>query len=337
VNQQEYPGRTVVDVVVDVGRRVRAWFPISTAERRVRFIAWASLVSQTLIVGTGGAVRLTGSGLGCPTWPRCTEDSFIATPEMGIHGLVEFGNRLLTFVLVIIAIVAFLFVVRMRRERPDLFRLSILLGLGIPVQAVLGGVTVLTNLNPWIVGLHFVVSAALVAFATMFVYRVYRGRSLGRILVPLPVRTLGLLTATGAWLTVLIGIVVTGSGPHAGDGGAARNGLDSELLQHWHSWPAYVTFALSLVLLAATLRLSLPALRRASIALVAIEVVQIGVGIAQARLGLPEILVGIHMLLACVFVAIVTLVLMTMRETEGSRARSVTAQAASEFELAGRR
>jgi cytochrome c oxidase assembly protein subunit 15 len=302
--------------------RVIDRLPSSTAQRRVRFIAWASLISQTLIVGTGGAVRLTGSGLGCPTWPRCTEDSFIAVPEMGIHGLVEFGNRLLTFVLVIIAVLAFLFVVRMRRERPELFRLTIVLGLGIPVQAVLGGITVLTNLNPWIVGLHFVVSAVLVAFATMFVYRVYRGRSLGRILVPAPVRTLGLVTAAGAWLTVLVGIVVTGSGPHAGDGGAARNGLDPELVQHWHSWPAYVTFALSLLLLVAAVRLGLPAVRRASVALVAIEVVQIAVGITQARLGLPEILVGVHMVLACAFVAIMTLVLLTMRETEVSRARS---------------
>ena len=78
------------------------WLP-SVVDRRVRIAAWASLVSQVLIIGTGGAVRLTGSGLGCPTWPRCTEDSFVSTPEMGFHGLIEFGNRLLTFVLIIIA------------------------------------------------------------------------------------------------------------------------------------------------------------------------------------------------------------------------------------------
>ena len=93
---------------------VMGWFP-TTVTRRVRVFAWLSLISQILIVGTGGAVRLTGSGLGCPTWPRCTEDSFVASPEMGIHGIVEFGNRLLTFLLIIIAIGAFLMVVRMRR------------------------------------------------------------------------------------------------------------------------------------------------------------------------------------------------------------------------------
>ena len=296
--------------------RLYQWLPASTADRRVRVIAWASLVSQTLIVGTGGAVRLTGSGLGCPTWPRCTEDSFVATPEMGIHGIVEFGNRLLTFVLVIIAILAFVAVLRMRRERPELLRLTIALGLGIPLQAVIGGITVLTQLNPWIVGLHFVVSAVLVALAVVFVHRVYRGRTTGELLVPRPVQALALATAVGAWVTVLVGIGVTGSGPHAGDGGASRNGLDSELLQHVHSWPAYITFGLSVLLLVVALRLGLAPLRRAVIALLAVEVVQIGVGLAQARLGLPELLVGIHMVLACVLIAVVTLVLLTLRGTQ---------------------
>ncbi|MFP5290358.1 MAG: COX15/CtaA family protein [Actinomycetes bacterium] len=292
--------------------RLWQWLP-TTVDRRVRVIAWASLVSQTLIVGTGGAVRLTGSGLGCPTWPRCTADSFVATPEMGIHGIVEFGNRLLTFVLVIIAIVAFAFVVRMRRERPELLRLSIALGLGIPAQAIIGGITVLTDLNPWIVGFHFVVSAVLVALATVFVVRVYRGPAGALEPLPRAVRPLAIGTAVIVWITVLVGIVVTGSGPHAGDGGAARNGLDSELWQHVHSWPAYASFA-GAVLLVIVARRTGPALfQRASLALVAVEFVQIGVGLAQARLGLPVILVGVHMVLACVLVAVMTLVLLSLR------------------------
>ena len=299
--------------------RLWQWLPDSTAERRVRFIAWASLVSQTIIVGTGGAVRLTGSGLGCPTWPRCTADSFITTPEMGIHGIVEFGNRLLTFVLVIIAILAFAFVVRMRRERPELLRLTIALGLGIPAQAVIGGVTVLTQLNPWVVGFHFVVSTVLVALAVVLVHRVYRGRTTGDLAVPPSVRALALATAVSAWVTVLVGIVVTGSGPHAGDEKSPRNGLDSEILQHLHSWPAYITLGLSVVLLVAAVRLGRTPLVRAVIGLLAIEGVQIVVGVAQARLGLPELLVGIHMVLACVLIALVTLVLLTLRRSESER------------------
>lgn len=292
--------------------RLWQWLP-TTVDRRVRFIAWASLVSQTLIVGTGGAVRLTGSGLGCPTWPRCTADSFVATPEMGIHGIVEFGNRLLTFVLVIIAIVAFAFVVRMRRERPELLRLSIALGLGIPAQAIIGGITVLTDLNPWIVGFHFVVSAVLVALATVLVVRVYRGPAGALEPLPRAVRPLAIGTAVIVWITVLVGIVVTGSGPHAGDGGAARNGLDSEFWQHVHSWPAYASFAGAVLLVIVARRTGPELLQRATLGLVAVELVQIGVGLAQARLGLPVILVGVHMVLACVLVAVMTLVLLSLR------------------------
>ncbi|KQV25047.1 cytochrome oxidase assembly protein [Yonghaparkia sp. Root332] len=292
--------------------RLWQWLP-TTVDRRVRVVAWASLVSQTLIVGTGGAVRLTGSGLGCPTWPRCTPESFVATPEMGIHGIVEFGNRLLTFVLVIIAILAFAFVVRMRRERPELMRLSIALGLGIPAQAIIGGITVLTDLNPWIVGFHFVVSAVLVSLATVLVVRVYRGPAGALVPLPRAVRPLALATAVVVGVTVLVGIVVTGSGPHAGDGGAARNGLDSELWQHVHSWPAYASFAGGVLLVIVARRTGPALLQRATRALVSVELVQIGVGLAQARLGLPVILVGIHMVLACVLVSAMTLVLLSLR------------------------
>ena len=129
--------------------------------------------SQVGIVGTGGLVRLTGSGLGCPTWPRCTAESLVPTPEMGIHGVIEFGNRLLTFVLVVVAITMFLFVVRMRRERRDLFWLALAIGLYVPLQAIIGGITVLTNLNPYVVGLHYFASVVLVALAAVLVARVY--------------------------------------------------------------------------------------------------------------------------------------------------------------------
>ena len=142
-------------------------------DRRVIAAAWATLVVQIGIVGTGGLVRLTGSGLGCPTWPQCTAESLVPTPEMGIHGVIEFGNRLLTFVLVIVAILMFLFVVRMRRRRRDLFWLSLVIGLYVPLQAIIGGITVLTNLNPYVVGLHYFASVVLVALSAVLVARVY--------------------------------------------------------------------------------------------------------------------------------------------------------------------
>ncbi|OUD96964.1 Heme A synthase [Clavibacter michiganensis subsp. michiganensis] len=114
-----------------VTRRLRERLPDGIT-RTTRFLVWTTLVVQTLVVGTGGLVRLTGSGLGCPTWPRCTADSFVSTPEMGVHGIIEFGNRLLTFVLVIVAIATFLTVLRLRNRGRGLFSIALAIGLGIP-------------------------------------------------------------------------------------------------------------------------------------------------------------------------------------------------------------
>jgi cytochrome c oxidase assembly protein subunit 15 len=233
---------------------------------------------------------------------------------MGIHGLIEFGNRLLTFVLVIVAIVTFLLVVRMRKQRRDLFWLAIFIGLGIPVQAVIGGITVLTQLDPYVVGLHFIVSIALVVLSTMFVFRVYRGNTPRTWAASSFVVIVVWLMAVFQAITIIFGILTTGSGPHAGDINARRNGLDSELLQHLHSYPAYIALGLSVLALIVAISAKLTALRKALIALLALNTVQIIVGIAQSRMGLPELLVGIHMLLACLVSAAVTLVLLNLRK-----------------------
>lgn len=283
-------------------------------DRRVVAAAWATLVVQIGIVGTGGLVRLTGSGLGCPTWPECTAGSLVNTPEMGIHGVIEFGNRLLTFVLVLVAIVTFLSVWRIRRERRDLFWLALVIGLYVPVQAVIGGITVLTNLNPYVVGLHFFASAVLVALSAVLVARVHAPPGPRLRAVPRWYAVTAHLTGVFVTVTVIIGILVTGSGPHAGDGGAARNGLDSEFVQHVHSWPAYITFALSLVLLIGAWRRRGPTnLPLWTAGLVAVELAQIGVGLWQARTGLPVVLVGIHMVLAMLLIAAMTAVIMHLR------------------------
>ncbi|CAN5136965.1 COX15/CtaA family protein [soil metagenome] len=321
--------------------RISSWLPTSV-DRRVRALAWASLVVQIILVGTGGAVRLTGSGLGCPTWPQCTDGSFVSTPEMGVHGIIEFTNRLLTFVIVVIAILAFVAVLRIRRERRDLFVLTLLQGLSIPLQAVVGGITVLTGLNPYIVGVHFVISVGLVVVTTMLVYRVYSGprsaagiarsaagavdarssalvESLGsggtgsglELVVPRWYLALSQVTAVFVGLTVVMGILTTGSGPHAGDAATPRNGLDTDVMEHIHSYPAYATFALTLVLVLTAFVLKLP--RRWPLALLAIELVQIIVGLTQSRLGLPPALVATHMILAATLVAAMTATVLSVR------------------------
>ena len=304
------PADTTTQTAPGLLRRIWNRLP-DHVDGRVKAAAWATLVVQVGIVATGGLVRLTGSGLGCPTWPQCTGDSLVATPEMGIHGVIEFGNRMLTFVLVVVAIVTFLFVIRMRAERRDLFWLSLTIGLYVPIQAVIGGITVLTNLNPYVVGLHYLASVALVGLSAVLVVRVYATPGPRVLAVPRWYAITTHATTAVTLVTVVVGILVTGSGPHAGDGGAARNGLDAEFMQHVHSWPAYLLFALTIVLFAGSWRMP-PALRlpRWTGLLLVVELLQIAIGLWQARTGLPILLVNIHMVLAVLLVAAMTVVVM---------------------------
>ena len=295
-------------------RRLTSALP-SKITRSVRAWSWTTLVVQILIVVTGGAVRLTASGLGCPTWPLCTEDSLVSTPEMGIHGLIEFGNRLLTFVLVAVAVVTFALVSRLRRSRPEIFWLALVIGLGIPAQAVIGGISVLTQLNPYVVGLHFVVSGIMIVLATVLVARTYVVN-----VEPVPNAQRSTLLYRGAvlvaclqTLTVLLGILVTGSGPHAGDAEAPRNGLNSELWQHLHSVPAYAAVVAALALGVLAWRMRRRDVVRVVTALLAVNVLQVVVGLAQANLGLPPILVGLHMFLACLVISATAWLVLTAR------------------------
>jgi len=133
--------------------------------RLLTSVAFANVLANGAIVVTGGAVRLTDSGLGCPTWPRCTGSSLVPTHRLGVHGAIEFTNRTLTFVLTVVAILTLLAVFRSARR--DLRPLAVVSFLGIPAQALLGGITVLTKLNPWTVAAHFLLSSVLVAVATV--------------------------------------------------------------------------------------------------------------------------------------------------------------------------
>lgn len=282
----------------------------------VRFTAWLTFAVQVGIVVTGGAVRLTASGLGCPEWPTCDGSSVVTTPEMGIHGVIEFGNRMLTFVLVVVAIAAFLAVVRFRKARPELFWLTLSIGLGIPAQAAIGGISVLMKLNPYVVGLHFVVSIALVILSTLFVERTRADAEQRSIGVTRGYLALGWLMASFQLVTVGLGILTTGSGPHAGDAQAPRNGLDSSILDHVHSYPAYVALGLAIIIVVLSARFRTPRIWKPALMLVAINALQVVVGIAQSRMGLPPLLVGTHMLLACLVVAASTHVVYRMSRSQ---------------------
>jgi heme a synthase len=282
-----------------------------SVDARVRRLAVASLIGQTMLIVTGGAVRLTASGLGCPTWPRCTDTSLVNTPEMGIHGFIEFGNRLLTFALAAVALMMLVYLWNLRRERRDLFLLALGLLASIPAQAVIGGITVLTNLNPWVVGMHFLVSMALVVIATLLVNRAF-GRT-GRFgTIPLPalpgvLRPVSTAVVIFSAAAVVLGVVVTGAGPHAGDADAPRNGLDWDLFSHIHAVPAYLITAGTLFALVMVFsrRITGP-YRAAVLLLLGVTLLQAAIGFTQYYNGIPALLVAAHMLAAALLMSAAT-------------------------------
>lgn len=289
-----------------VGGRLIRRLPLPS-EAVLRRLAVASLITQAGIVVTGGAVRLTDSGLGCPDWPHCTQGSLTATPQMGVHGAIEFGNRLLTFVLGAVAALMLLAVVRTlsshRPRRDLLIPAAFLLGV-IPAQAVIGGITVWTDLNPWVVMFHFLVSAVLVGVATILVRRAQRplGAVPQRVGHPWLER-LGLLTLVATAAVVYLGTVVTGSGPHAGDPDSKRTGLDVAIVTQVHADAVLVLIGLSVGLYFTARALGSPGrAARAAAVLVGVEATQGLVGLVQYRLELPELLVGLHMLGAALMV-----------------------------------
>ena len=286
--------------------------PTSPTDLRIRIVAWLNLLGNLAIIGTGGAVRLTGSGLGCPTWPLCTEDSLVNTPEMGIHGVIEFGNRTLSGVLGVLALL--LVVVTWRIVVLRVLAL-IVLG-GIVAQAVVGGITVLSGLNSWIVGFHYLASIALVALTTAIVLRATRGLAPREPFLPRGMRLVTRVATTLLVLTMAVGVVTTGSGPHSGDETAARNGLAWDVLAHVHAYLGYALVASLVVLLVAAVRVGDRRFLAVVLVVISAVVVQIAVGIAQANLGIPPLLVGIHMVLAGVTVALtVVLVDASLRRT----------------------
>jgi heme a synthase len=272
--------------------------PVSPAV--VSRLALANAAANGAIVVTGGAVRLTGSGLGCPTWPRCTSASFVATPELAGHGVIEFGNRLLTFVLAAVAIATVVAV--WRSQRRDLRPLAVLTFLGIPAQALLGGVTVLTGLDPWTVAAHFLVSIVLIALATVLWLR-SREPGVGQPLLRRPLALLVGGTAAVTAVVLVLGTLVTGSGPHSGDlddndvPTGDRMGFDVELISQLHADAVFLLVGLTVALLVSLYATDAPGrVKRAARDLLIVQLAQGVVGYVQYFTHLPVALVLLHML-----------------------------------------
>ena len=270
-----------------------------------RTLAWLMLSAQSLIILTGALVRLTGSGLGCPTWPRCTDDSIIPYGELTMHSAIEFGNRLLGVGLGVLGVITILVLLRRFRTRPDLVWFAVGLTAVVPVQAVLGGITVLTGLNPWIVALHFVPSAAAVVVSTLFVRRTYdSGKKPEAVGTPL-MRGLAWAALGLTALVVVLGLLVTGAGPHAGDEMSARNGFDTLLMARLHAAPVWLLVAVtvgSVLVSHAAVRRGMPhahRLRRAALVFTAAVAAQGALGYVQYFLGVPWMLVAVHIIGVC--------------------------------------
>lgn len=286
---------------------------------RVRSILVANLVGQIVLVVTGGAVRLTGSGLGCSTWPQCEPGQF--TPVMHeaatFHPYVEFGNRTLAGALAVVSLLAAWAVWR-QRDRATAFRvLGLVPIVGVLVQAVVGGMSVRVELHPALVGSHFLLSMVLVAASTQLVIRHDEGDAAPR---PLLSGRLVSLSRVLALLTVVVlslGVVVTGSGPHSGDEDAAsRFALDPVLISRLHAASVWLFLAGVVALVVLLHRHPAPPVaRRAALWLLVVTFLQGLIGYVQYFTGLPAVLVGAHMLGASL------LVLAQVRQLASVRAR----------------
>jgi cytochrome c oxidase assembly protein subunit 15 len=278
-----------------------------------------NLVVEVLIVVTGGLVRLTGSGLGCPTWPQCVPGSFTPVPLQaeGYHRFIEFGNRTLTGLVGFVALLVVYAVWRWAAARRDLLVPAFLVLGGVVVQAVLGGITVRTGLNPLTVAAHFLVSMVLVGASAFLVFREPSPSGRRALVVPQLVERLGWATCAVAAVVLALGTVVTGSGPHSGDADEpARFGLDPRSVSWLHADAVMLFVGLVVaVWLAARLTgaTSMPA--RAWAGVFAVTVAQGVVGYTQYFTGLPWGVVLVHMLLATLLVVAMVRAMVSMRAT----------------------
>lgn len=289
------------------------WTP---SQRTLERATLTAVVMSVLIVVTGGAVRLTGSGLGCETWPKCSDDSFTATSEMGLHGAIEFSNRMLAYVLSAAVGWAIIAVRAAKPVRPQLSKLAWAQFWLVMGNAVIGGVTVLTELNPYTVAGHFLLALALLTVATLTWLRAREGDTPPRPLVGRLVKQLVYALTVVSVGLVAAGTVVTGSGPHAGDSSEVpRMPLNPETVTQVHALLAWLVVGLTVALWCVLRAFDAPVgpLRRTR-ELFLVLMAQGVIGYVQYFTDLPEVLVGIHLLgSTLVWIAICRLVL-SLRE-----------------------
>ncbi|MEE1801732.1 heme A synthase [Streptomyces sp. NPDC101062] len=295
------------------------WTP---SPRMLRRAAFSAVAMSVLIIVTGGAVRLTGSGLGCDTWPKCTDGSLIATPEQGLHGAIEFGNRMLTYVLSAAVGWAIIAARSVKPRRPGLTRLAWSQFWLVMANGIVGGVTVLTELNPWTVAGHFLAASGLLTVTTLTWLRTHEGDGTPRPRVPRPVRKLSWALVLSSVVLIVAGTTVTGSGRHAGDSSdVPRMPFDYVTVAHVHAAFAWLVCALAVAMWLVLRVVDAPADTRARARdLLLILLAQGAIGYVQYFTDSPEILVGLHMFGSAVVWIAVLRVAMSMRERPSTTA-----------------
>ncbi|MFF3674686.1 heme A synthase [Streptomyces sp. NPDC002120] len=310
---------TIWGVLNPLAHIASRWTP---SPRTVQRAALAALVMSVVIVVTGGAVRLTGSGLGCDTWPKCTDDSLIVTQEQGFHGAIEFGNRMLTYVLS--AAVGWAIIAARSAEpwRHSLTKLGWVQFFVVMANAVLGGITVLTGLNPYSVAGHFLLATALITVTTLTWQRTREGDGSPRPRVPGPVRKLSWALLATTLVLIAAGTVVTGSGPHAGDSSEIRRmPFDWDATVHVHAVAAWLVCALGVAMWLVLRVVDAPADTRARARdLLVVLLAQGAIGYVQYATQVPEALVAAHMLGSCLVWIAVLRVALSLRERPAEQA-----------------
>lgn len=295
------------------------WTPDPVTVRRA---ALAALVMSVVIVITGGAVRLSASGLGCPTWPTCSGDSLLGNREMGIHHAIEISNRMLTYVMCAAVGWAIIAIRAMEPRRTGLYRLAWAQFWVVAGNAVWGGLTVLTKLNPYVVSLHFLLTAALITVAVLTWQRAAEGDASPRPLVGKPVRQLGQVLAGASAVLITVGTLVTGAGPHPGDSSGKyelqRIEVDWKTIAQLHADFAWVVVGLTVALWFVLRAVDAPrGPQRRVTELFAVLMAQGVIGYVQYFTHLPAVLVDLHMFGACLIWIAVLRVLLAMRERPG--------------------
>lgn len=270
--------------------------------RTQHIVAVCVILTQGGIAVTGAIVRVTASGLGCPTWPQCFPGSFTPVPHpevAGIHQAVEFGNRMLTFLVVLTAAAAVIAVTRARR-RPEVIRYAWLMPASTVAQAIIGGITVLTGLLWWTVAIHLLVSMAMVWLSVLLYAKIGEpDDGVPRPLVPKPLRQLTMLSGLALSAVLVTGTMVTGAGPHAGDKSPERPvprlQVEITTLVHMHSslLIAYLSLVVALGFALLAVRAPRPVMTRLGV-VVALVAAQGVLGAVQFFTGVPEVLVALH-------------------------------------------